>query len=371
MEGLDDIIKCTQWMQNINKSLGFSSEFTEMMQFHQRIANNLSGLNAITDFANSFQQNQLTMKSFSGISMLTELAKGIQHQDRVMKSFSGVSMLTEVTTSIQERKTVFNSSFLTFDTLTKSMMSYSNFGIPQTTIDAITSINRQHEVLFGGIKAMTDSLRIQSPAITQINSLQFALGGISAQIAALATQQKNWKIIDDYEEVTERVFDFTETLTEEITDEQQRQFQVLLTLVVAFLTKHKALGISALLIIDIFLRFAGIHQYYDFVKTKPESATKSDVNQMSIKQDSVLHYINLVKLQFKEANHYRISNRNCEIKLKPKSKTLILAKIPKDFEVIVIRIHHKWVYVSYFDPKDKLPQTGWIMKKYLDKPKIK
>jgi hypothetical protein len=369
MAGLDDIIKSNQWTQNIHKSLGLSSQLSEMLKSHQRMTSGLSGLNAITDLAKNFQLQQQTIKGLSGISMLTELARGMQQQDRLMKSFGGVSMLTELAKSMQEQKKALSPSFSSFEALTKSMKSYSNFGIPQSTLDAITSINRQHEQLFGGIRTLTDFLRIQSPAITQINSLHFALGGISGQIAALAAQQKNWTLIEDFEEVTEKTLDFTETLTEEITEEQQRQFQLLLTLVAAFLKKHKALGIAALLIIDIFIRFADIHQYYDFLKDRPEPANKDDINQISIRQDSVLHFINLVNQQFKEANEYRITNRTCEIKLKPKSKTFTLAKLPKGFEVIVVQIHHKWVYVSYFDPIDNLPQTGWIMKKYLDEPK--
>ncbi|GAB2502998.1 hypothetical protein [Algoriphagus taiwanensis] len=365
MAGIDDIIKASQLTQNIHKSLGLSSQLSEMLKFQQRMTSGFSGL---TDLAKILQQQQQTIKSLSGISMLTELTKGMQQHDRLMKSLSGVSMVTELSKSMQEQKTALSPTFLAFDALTKSMKSYSNFGIPQTTLDAITSINRQHEQLFGGIRAMTDALRIQSPAITQINSLHFALGGISGHIAALAAQQKNWTIIEDFEEVTEKALDFTETLTEEVTKEQQRQFQVLLTLVFAFLKKHKVLGVSALLIIDIFLRFADIHQYYDFLKDKPESATKADLNQISIKQDSVLHFINLVNEQFKQANEYRITNRACEVKLKPKLKTLTLARLPKDFELIVVQIHHKWVFVSYFDPIDNLPQTGWILKKYLDKP---
>lgn len=348
MAGLDDIIKYNQWKQSIHKSLGLSSQLSEMLKSHQRMTSGLSGLNAITDIAKSFQSQHQTIKNLSGISMLTELAKSMQEQNKV-----------------------FSHSFSAFETLAKSVKAYSNFGIPQTTLDAITSINRQHEQLFGGIRTLTDALRIQSPAITQINSLHFALGGISRQIAALAAQQKKWMLIEDFKEVTEKTLDFAETLTEEITEEQQRQFQLLLTLVAAFLKKHKALGIAALLIIDIFIRFADIHQYYDFLKDRPEPATKADVNQISIRQDSVLHFINLLNQQFKEANEYRITNRTCEIKLKPKSKTLILAKLPKEFEVVVVQIHHKWVYVSYFDPIDNLPQTGWIMKKYLDDPKKK
>ncbi len=322
MAGFDDILKSVQWSQNIQKSFGLSSQISEMLKAQERIT-----------------------KSFSGVSMIVEIAKSMQHQ----------KMFADPTLSAIEA-------------MTKSISLQSKFAIPKTTLDAITTINRQHEQLFGGIRAMTEALKIQSPALTQINNLHFALSGISGQIAAIAAQQRNWTIIDDFEQVTEQALDFSEALTDEITEEQQRQFQILLTLVVPFLKKHKTLGISALLIIEIILRFAGIHQYYDFLQEKPALLTKTEVNQISIKQDSVLYFIHLVNEQLKQANEYRITNRICEVKLKPKSKTLTLTKLPKDFEIIVIQIYHKWVYVSYLDPNDNLPQTGWILKKYLDKP---
>lgn len=276
-------------------------------------------------------------------------------------------MRAGIARSLQPITMFANPTLSAIEAISKSISFQSKFAIPQTTVDAITSINRQHEQLLGGIRAMTEALKIHTPAITQINSLHYALSGISGQIAAIATRQKNWAIIDDFEQITEQSLDLSEALADEITDEQQRQFQTILALVVSFFKKHKTLGVSALLIIDIILRFAGIHQYYGFLKEKPEPPTKTEVNQISIKKDSVLHFIRLVNKHLRQANEYRITNRTCEVKLKPKLKTLTLAKLPKDFEVIIIQIHHKWVYVSYFDPKDNLPQTGWIMKKYLNR----
>jgi len=52
-------------------------------------------------------------------------------------------------------------------------------------------------------------------------------------------------------------------------------------------------------------------------------------------------------------------------------KSLVIEKLPADFEVIILQINHKWVYVSYLNPKDNLPETGWILKKYVDKPQKK
>jgi hypothetical protein len=320
MAGFDDILKSAQWHQSIQKSLGITSQLSEMMKNQEQI-----------------------IKSLSGVSMITELAKSMQQNHRMFE----------------------NPTLSAIEAMTKGLSVQAKFAIPQTTLDAISSINRQHEQLFGGIRAMTEALKIQSPAIAQINNLNFALSGISGQIAAIAAQQRNWSIIDDFEEVTEQAIEFSESLTEEVTEEQKRQFQILLTLVSTFVKKY---GVQGLLIIDIILRFAGLHQYYDFLQQKPELPTKQEVNQIAIKQDSIIQFIGAVNEQLKIAKEYRITNRECEVKLKPKTKTLIVSKLPKDFELVVLQVNHKWVLVSYFDPKDNLPQTGWIMKKYLDKP---
>lgn len=93
------------------------------------------------------------------------------------------------------------------------------------------------------------------------------------------------------------------------------------------------------------------------------------MQQIVNSQGSISEFIKLVNEQLKEAKEYRVTNRICKVKWKPKAKTLTLAELPINFDVVVIRVHHKWVYVSYFDQKDNLPQTGWIMKKYLNKPK--
>lgn len=319
MTGIEDILKSAQWHQNLQKSLGISSVISEMLK----------------------NQNSIT-KSYSGISMMAEIAKSMHHQ----------GMYT-------------NSTMSAFEAMSNSLNLQSKFAIPQTTLDAITSINRQHEQLIVGIRAITEANKNQSLAIAQVNNLHFALSGISSQIAAIAAQQKEWSIIDDFEQVTEQSIKFSETLTYENTEEQQRQYQVLIDLILAFINKHKKKGKHAIRFLEVILVF---HALFGICFPKPESATKEDIEQTRIKQDTILNYINLVNEKLKEAKEYRLTNRICEVKLKPKSKTLILTKLPKDYEVIVIQIQHKWVYVSFFDPKDNRPQTGWILKKYLEKP---
>lgn len=343
MAGFDDIMKSTQLVQNIKNSLRLSSQISEMLK-----PNIFNELNSIATLTNYFQQEKKVMQNCSGISMLSEVAKNLQMPQMGNDSLMLVSHIIK-----------------------GSISFYSKSKIPLTTIESIISINKQHQHFYEGIRSLIDATQVQSTVINQVNNLNYALGGISRQIATLAIDQRNWTIIDDFEEVTEKALNFTETLVENETtiEERQRQFQVLISLASAFLKKHKSLGISALLIIDILIRFADLHQYSDFLKDKPKVATISDVNQISTKQDSVLQYIQLINKQLKEADEYRNTNVICEVKLKPRSKALTLTKLPKGFEVIILQVHHKWVLISYFDPIDELPQIGWVMKKYLVNPK--
>lgn len=308
------------------------------------------------------QWNQVIENSSKLSSQMSEI---IKTQDRLTKCFSGISMASEIAKNMKQYSIKFDNPALSaIEAMSKAITLKTENIIPKTTIDAIASINQQHEKLFSGLTAMTESLKIQSPVLAQFNNLSFALSAVSKQVAAIAAQQKDWTIIDDFEEINKQTIEFSESLTEEVTEEQENQFKELLALVSMFVKTH---GNQSLLIINIILAIASFHQYYDFLKEKPELATKQSVDQVAIKQDSVIHFMKIVHEEFKQNKEYRITNRVCEVKLKPKSKTIVLSKLPKGFEVIEMQVHHKWVYVSYFEPKDNLPQTGWILKKYLNR----
>ena len=323
MTSIDEILRSANFNQSLSMNLGLNFPFSEMFKTQRNITNMMSGINLIEEVTKSLRlQAQFSQPAFSAI-----------------------------------------------DTITKSLDWKSQFVIPKSTIETVTSINRQHEQLFGNLKSITESLSKYNAVYTQINNLQFALSGISAHIAAIAAAQQNWALLDDFEEVTEHAIEFSNSLTETIDEaEEKRRFQILLALVTSFLVRHKTLGINSLRAVEIFLLIAGLHQYYDFLQTKPESATRKDIINTNIKQDTVIEYIQEISRQLKQVDEYRITSRKCEVRLKPNLKTAIIDTLPVRFEVVVLQVHHKWIYASYFSPKDNLPQTGWIMKKYLDKP---
>lgn len=321
----------------------------------------MAGLDDLLKLAERHQSIQL---SPSVISQLSEMMKA---QEQITKSLSGVSMITELAKSMQQHRKMFESSAQSvFEAMTKDLNLQEKFVIPQTTLDAISSINRQHEQIIGAIRrAITEALKIQSLVLAQINNLSFALSSISGQIAAIAAKQRNWDLIDDFEEITEEAVSLNERIldkngvTKEELNELKSFFQRIEIKVDKIDADANSLFWKLLTLLGFILAVMGEARNW---LPKPEYATKQEIETV-IKEQFVIY-----EKRLKEAKEYRITNRECEVKLKPKTKTLTVSKLPKDIELFVLQVNHKWVLVSYFDPKDNLPQTGWIMKKYLDKP---
>ncbi|PRZ23284.1 hypothetical protein [Flavobacterium granuli] len=338
MAGLDDLIKSTQWAQNINKSLGVSSQISEILKTQERMKSSLGGLNTITQLAKSIQQQEKYTKNWGSTSMLVNLAKSMQQQ---MAS---------------------NSSLSAIDALTKSM----RFAIPQTTLDAIISINRHHNQLFGNLRSITEAFTKSQSAFSQINNLQFAVSGISGQLASIAATQRKWNLIDDFEEITEEAVSLNERIFDEngVTNqglnELKEFFQRIEIKVDKIDADANALFWKLLALLSFILAVTGEARNW---LPKPEYATKEEVETLIKEQ------FGIYEKKLKKDKEFRITKRICKVMSKPRFKSFEIEKLPVDFEVTVLQLNHKWIYVSYFSPSDNLPQTGWIMKKYLDKPK--
>jgi hypothetical protein len=369
MTGLDDIFKSPQWIGSIQN---FSELKNELAKTLVGVSKSVSGESMLTEIAKNMEKHHKMFLIDPSLPAIDAMPKSMEQYHKMFVTDHSLPVIDAMPKSMEEYHKMFviDHSRLAINAMPKSLNLQAKFTIPQATIDAIASINRQHEQSFAAIRsAMEEALKIQSSAIAQIQNLSFALSGISGKIAAIAAQERNWSIIDDFEEVSKQAIEFSEILTKEptkeATEEHKKQFEILFTLVSTFVKKYGVLG---LLIIDIILRFADMHQYYDFLQQKPELATEEELHKIATKQDSIRQLIGAVNEQLKIAKEYRITNQGCEVMLKPKTKTLIVSKLPKDFELIVLQVNHKWILVSYYDPKDNLPQTGWILKKYLNKP---
>ena len=317
MDSLDTLIKNINFAQKINNQIGIGNSISQMLQ-------------------PNIWQNQL----------------------------SAMTMNNAVFSAISQQQNLIPKNIAGLDTLSKTLAIQAKlFQIPQPTLDAIKGISQMQDSIFGNLKDITSIFESQKSYLAQVNSLQFAMSGISGQIAAIAAKSNQWNLLDEFENINEEAFEITNNFTSDIalTQEESIRFEQLIEKIVSFYQKNKQFGVNALLFISVMVNLMSIHQYYDFVKTKAEPATKEDLMKFERKiQQSI-------ELKLKEIKEYRTTNRASKVMLKPKTKTIIITSLPKNFDVIVLQINHKWAFVSYIDPKDNLMQTGWIMKKYLDK----
>jgi hypothetical protein len=266
--------------------------------------------------------------------------------------------------SIGEQHTLYAKNFAGIDAIARSIAMQPKFNIPTTAFDAITAISKQHNELFGNFRGITEMLQKQQAVFSQVNNLRFAMEGISEKMAAIAASQKQWNFLDDFRNISEEAIEISNSVTTDfaLTEEESKRFEKLIELILTFFQHNKKFGTNALLFLSVVVNLMALHQYYDFIKEKPEPATKEDLSKFERK------IIQEITTKLKEQKEYRTTNRICKVMLKPKSKTLVLATLPIGFDVIVLQVNHKWIYVSYTSPKDNLPQTGWVLKKYLSKP---
>jgi len=335
---LNDFLKSIQSAPALTKNFGIASQFSEMLKAQ-----------------NSWKN------SFSGLSMLSEVAKSINHQAVVNKP--QLSMIEAISKSMafQNKLSIPNSAI---EAISKSMAMQTKLSIPSTAFEAIKAINKQHEQLFGNFKSITDALKVNHSAISQMNSLRFALTGISGQLGSIAATQKNWALLNDFENISGQALEISNSISNEIalTEEQSKRFEKLIEFILTFIKRNKKFGTNALLFLSVIVNIMALHQYYDFIKDKPASATQQDLAKFETK------IIQTITEKLKYQKEFRTTNRICKVLLKPTNRTLVIEHLPKDFEVVSLQTNHKWIYVSYVSLKDNLPKTGWILKKYLDRP---
>lgn len=307
----------------------------------------------------------LSQKINSQLGLSNSVTQMLQRQQHWQKQLSGFAMHNALLKSIGEQHTLFARNFTGIDVIAKSIAMQPKFNIPTTAFDAINSINRQHEQLFGNLRGIKDIFKHRQ-VFSHINSLQIALGAMSSQLTAVAAAQKKWNLLEDFEEISNEAATINEKISDDegITSESLAEIKNFLQRIEIRVDKIDAdaslIFWKILAILSFILAVAGEIRNWT---PKPNYATKEEI--VAVLKNQVLTFETKLKTQ----KEYRTTNRICKVMLKPKSKTLVLATLPMDFDVIVLQVNHKWIYVSYTSPKDNLPQTGWVVKKYLSQPK--
>lgn len=246
--------------------------------------------------------------------------------------------------------------------------------VPPTFFSALHSINSNYAKIFQSLDVIAKASPFHSHTSAQVNNLHFAIHGLSGQMAMIAAAQKQWDLFDDLKIFSEQVSSFTDTLENETdwTEEVKKKWSELLTFAKEVYEKNKQFGVKVILVLSAISTVGGIHTYVDFLKAKPVPVTAKDLQllRQEIKNDVNIE----VNRVFEEHERLRdealkenraVTIRKCNVMLRPKDRSYITATLPKEFELTVIQNQHKWAYVEFYNPDDNLPQTGWVLKKYL------
>ena len=315
----------------------------------------------LNDWLKFINQTNSITKQFSVASQWNDIIKS----NSFTTNLSATSMFSQITKAASFNTDIFKHTKSLNHMITGSTIDFSkNFFVPDKTINAILSIgNKQNDFLEKLSSNLYNPPKLNSLFSANFNNLQFALTGISGQVAALSTYQKNWTIIDDFEKINDEAISISESIIEQtITDEQKRRLKELVAQILTFLKSNKKFALNALFFISVIVNFMNIHQYVDFIKYKPETVTKQDLTDFQTK------IISEISLKLKEQKEYRITKRRCPVMLKPKNRTIVISTLPSYSEVVILQTYHKWVFVSFININSNLSQTGWVLKKYLDKP---
>jgi len=312
MNGLNDILKTANFADRINK------------QF--------DAFNSVSNILTSYNWS----KQSSTLNMTQALLKGATQNSNWINSVQAISNMAVAKNKIQ---------------------------IPNTAFEAIKSITNQNQQIF---EQLNNSIALSSQLwnSAHVSNLSKAMNSISAQMAELASYHKKWNLIDDFDEITEEVVLINDRIIEEegLSNENLQNLNEFLNRIEIKIDNQDK-GTSAIfwkLMTLVGLILAIMAEVRNWTP-KAEFATKEDIENTITK-----HFSNFEN-KLKEHKEYRITNRKCKVFLKPKPKSNVIANFEEGFEFVVLNVKHKWIYVSYLNPKDNLPETGWIMKKYTEK----
>lgn len=337
----------------------------------------------ISEFLKSINQlsektNSLNILTSPLHKQFTELAKysNLQAQNNTLFAFMSISKILVDNN--------FQNSLLNSAKLSSSLAAMSSFTnliqnnnltkitetltLPSTTLSAISKLSIQQESINKNLIASLTGISSLSNRIDEINkikNLNLAFTSLSTELSKIASINQNWNIIEDFEELTSAAVHISDQIILDSNSDSDStiEFKLFLKSVEQFYIKYKDAGIILLFVIDVILRFAGLHQYYDFIKDKSEVAAVSDINEIKKSQSNILQSLEDVRQQINKAEKLSITNKISSIRLKPNIRSKVINELPKEYEILIVKHQPTWLLINYTDPNDGLPQTGWINKK--------
>ncbi|MGE6218937.1 hypothetical protein ACQKCH_03840 [Nubsella zeaxanthinifaciens] len=332
------------------RSLGISNQVLH-------IANKVNALNKPLDHYRQLANIVYTRKDISqrlGIlgSHATMLDKSfLRNQTTINALFptSGLSKLLSTNSGLSHL-------------LTKSQGKNEIFKTPM--MSSIFAMGQRYEGLFKSSFAIQQAMGpgLNGSLATQLGALQHSLAKVDVQALRAASFNADWEAMEEYESITQEVAD----LVEQGITEQQAALEQLWEKVVAFYHRNKNLGRYTYEALTVIGLIAGLYAFIDdkiLDKPAPLTLNQYQADQLAAKQERALEREHILQ-EIRKVIDYRHTKDLTPIKLKPYPKSTVLLMLGASTEVQVLQSKGRWAFVS-FEGKDGLPQTGWVLKKYL------
>lgn len=354
---------------NLKGILDLQKNLTSTMGMSEMAKNNIAASAAVTGL--SGLQNlvkDLPNYKIPALNFLTtnnSLYEGFKEIDFSLFNNSGLGTMSSMLKGIEKQNTqsLFNTGVISgFKT---GMFDNLKSALEPKTISTLVAIGLQHQKLFTDFRDITTTIYTGN-IFPKMNNLQWALQGLSGQVASIAARSKQWDLIDDFEEISEEAASISDRVNEQeyiskSDIEEIREFVSRIELKLDGKDKDTiSVILRAMTVIGFILALLSEARNW---WPKPEAASKNDIEiltkEIQLKASSKLT----------ENKEYSSIGQSCAVSVKPKNNSYIITKLPKDYNVIVLNTNHQWLFISYNNPKDGLTQTGWILKKYLNKTK--
>lgn len=228
---------------------------------------------------------------------------------------------------------------------------------------ASSAISKIFQYQIDRIEMFASIQKTISPILSaKIHSTQFSLNIASNVILNSFVAKDRWDLLNTFEGVNSNIAAFEEELSSQdyVTKEDLEKLWIFL---LELNDKVARIGTDIKSQINFWIGILGIFLTLTIEGNnrlnKPDVITKQDIQ--ILRKDIFTFMSNSLKRQ----KEFRGVRQSCKVHLKPANNSLITTSLAKNCGIIVLQTNHKWVYISFINPKDGLAETGWIMKKYL------
>lgn len=326
----------------------------------------LNSMNKINEKVNSsifssslsLQLQELSKKTNLGIDSATMAA--IMPMSEILKSsqFDGF---------LESQKKMMN-SLSPFSSLSSILQQIAVPKIPDSTIIALQGITSLQSMQYiDSLKSIQNATSISkfiNPTleINKIGNLNTAFNSLTSQLTQLASQNNDWEILDDYESFVNDAVEFSDSVIENNDEKLEISFGLLLEKFTFYYEKHKQSAAIIYKFFEILMMLTAMHQYYDFLKTKPELATKKDIAELRQEQKKTFEFVKKIGINNEKNIKEQKLIHKSQILLKPNKRSSIINKLPKNYLIEVFKEQPKWILIKYIDPNDGTPQMGWTLR---------